>query len=262
MRREDLLVRELLTQSFDTSLPHLLRYADRSSMAWSRELRLPFLDRRLAELAFSLPARYLYRNGTSKQILRDVGRGRVPESVLARRVKVGFEPPQAQWLDHPAFRERIAEVLLDPCARRRGLYDDGAVEADVKAGSWRDPDGIWWALNAELWLRRLVEVRLRFLSRPDHAFEHPPRNAARIVVGLDELPAGRTDFAATRRVGDERAQIVRQRRGSRPHDGKVVAKRVVLGLILPDVGETGRPEAIDSTAKPPYQPRRSWSTTT
>ena len=158
MRREDPLGRELMTQSFETSLPHLLRYADRSSMAWSRELRLPFLDRRLAELAFSLPARYLYRNGISKQILRDVGRGRVPESVLARRDKVGFEPPQARWLDAPGFRERIAEVLLDPCARQRGLYDDAAVEADVKAGSWRDADGIWWALNAELWLRRLVEA--------------------------------------------------------------------------------------------------------
>ena len=50
-------------------------------MAQSRELRLPFLDRRIAELAFSLPAAFLYRNGISKRILRDVGRGLVPDSV-------------------------------------------------------------------------------------------------------------------------------------------------------------------------------------
>ena len=158
VRAQGPLPRELLTQSFDTSLPQLLRYADRSSMAWSRELRLPFLDRRVAELAFSLPAEFVYRNGTSKHILRDVGRGLVPESVLARTDKVGFEPPQRRWLNEPGFTELIGDVLLDPVARRRGLYDTSAVESDLRGGAWRDPAGIWRALNAELWLRALVEA--------------------------------------------------------------------------------------------------------
>jgi asparagine synthase (glutamine-hydrolysing) len=149
--------RELLTQAFDTSLPQLLRYADRSSMAHSRELRLPFLDRRIAEFAFSLPAGFVYGNGRSKRILRDVGRGLVPDEVLDRRDKVGFLPPQARWLNEAVSRERIAEVLLDGHARARGLYDTAAVEADVGAGAWRDPDGIWRALNAELWLTLLTK---------------------------------------------------------------------------------------------------------
>ena len=71
-------------------------------MAHSREVRLPFLDRRIAELALSLPALFLYRNGVTKRVLRDAARGHVPESVLARRDKVGFEPPQARWLAEPA----------------------------------------------------------------------------------------------------------------------------------------------------------------
>jgi asparagine synthase (glutamine-hydrolysing) len=152
----DPLRRELLTQSFETSLPELLRYADRSSMAQSRELRLPFLDRRIAELAFSLPAAFLYRSGTSKRILRDVGRGLVPESVLRRNDKVGYEPPQRRWLQSPAFLERIGAVLLDERARRRGLYDTDAIERDLAQGSWGDHTAIWRALNAELWLRALV----------------------------------------------------------------------------------------------------------
>ncbi len=90
--------RELLLETFVTSLPTLLRYADRSSMAHSREVRLPYLDRRVAEYAFSLPAAFLCQDGVTKRILRDAVRGLVPESILARRDKIAFEPPQARWL--------------------------------------------------------------------------------------------------------------------------------------------------------------------
>jgi hypothetical protein len=84
----------------------------------------------------------------------------VPDAVLARRDKVGFEPPQAAWLREPGFRARIGEVLLDPAAGARGLYDGQAIEADLAAGAWRVPAGIWRALNAEVWLRELVEAPL------------------------------------------------------------------------------------------------------
>jgi asparagine synthase (glutamine-hydrolysing) len=150
--------RELLAETFDTSLPSLLRYADRSSMAHSREVRLPFLDRRIAELALALPASFLYSRGTTKRILRDAARGLVPDGILDRTDKVGFEPPQRTWLEEPALRTHVAEVLIDPKARSRGLYDTAQIEADARAGSWRDPDGIWRAYNVEVWLRALVET--------------------------------------------------------------------------------------------------------
>jgi asparagine synthase (glutamine-hydrolysing) len=150
--------RELLDEAFDVSLPALLRYADRSSMAWSREVRLPFLDRRIAELGLSLPASFVYRRGTTKRILRDVARGLVPDPVLDRTDKVGFEPPQQRWLAEAGLRRHIADVLLDRRSRARGYYDAGAIEADAARGSWRDPDGVWRAYNVELWLRSLVET--------------------------------------------------------------------------------------------------------
>jgi asparagine synthase (glutamine-hydrolysing) len=146
------LARELLRQTLFTRLPDLLRYADRSSMAHSREVRLPFLDRRIAEFALSLPAGFLYRDGLTKAILRDAVRGLVPQTILARRDKIGYEPPQARWFSEPAFVARICEVLLDSQARARGYYDSAAIEADARAGRWRDPNGIWRALNLELWL--------------------------------------------------------------------------------------------------------------
>jgi asparagine synthase (glutamine-hydrolysing) len=153
--------RELRTQAFATILPELLRYADRSSMAWSRELRLPLLDRRIAEFAYSLPPEFLYRDGITKRILRDVGRGSVPDTVLDRRDKVAYEPPQRSWLSEPGLRRWIAETLLDPKARARGIYEPGRIEADLAAKHWADELGIWRALNAELWLRSLVEAPRR-----------------------------------------------------------------------------------------------------
>jgi asparagine synthase (glutamine-hydrolysing) len=150
---ESPLARELLRQSFHTSLPSLLRYADSNSMAHSREVRLPYLDRRVAEFALSLPAHFLYRDGMTKAVLRDAVRGLAPSEVLNRRDKVGFETPQARWLSEPSFIAKIREVLLDPRARGRGIYVTQTIEADARAGRWRDPDGIWRALNLELWFQ-------------------------------------------------------------------------------------------------------------
>jgi asparagine synthase (glutamine-hydrolysing) len=153
------LARELLRQTFKTSMPALLRYADRNSMAHSREVRLPYLDRRVAEFALSLPPRFLYRQGRTKAVLREAVRDLVPDVVLDRRDKIGYETPQAQWLSEPRFIERIREILLDADARSRGFYDTVSIEADAHAGRWRDPNGIWRALNLELWLRELQPHR-------------------------------------------------------------------------------------------------------
>jgi asparagine synthase (glutamine-hydrolysing) len=148
----DLLRRQLLRQAFRTVLPDLLRFADRDSMAHSVEVRLPFLDRAVAEFAWSLPPRLLHADGVSKALLRHAFRGTVPDAVLDRRDKVGYETPQARWFGEPAARARVGEVLLDPSARGRGWYDPAALERDVRDG-WRDVGAMWRALNAELWLR-------------------------------------------------------------------------------------------------------------
>jgi asparagine synthase (glutamine-hydrolysing) len=147
------LARQLVRQSVYTSLPQLLRYADRNSMAHGREVRLPFLSRAVAEFGLSLPAEFVYRDGVTKAVLRDAVRDLVPASVLERRDKVGFEPPQAQWLEQPNWRSFIGELLLDDAARARELYRRELVEDDVHAGRWRDPAGLWRVVNVELWLR-------------------------------------------------------------------------------------------------------------
>ncbi len=81
------------------SLPGLLRFEDRGSMAHAVEARLPFLTRGLAEFALSLPEEYLVaEDGTGKAVFREAMRGLVPSSVLDRRDKVGFAVPLGTWL--------------------------------------------------------------------------------------------------------------------------------------------------------------------
>jgi asparagine synthase (glutamine-hydrolysing) len=80
-------------------LVELLRYADRNSMAHSREVRLPFLDHRLVEFVFNLPDRLIIKGGWTKWILREAFRGIVPEAISFRADKLGYMPPQERWLN-------------------------------------------------------------------------------------------------------------------------------------------------------------------
>src|SRR5439155_25642270 len=118
---------------------------------------LPFLDRRVAEFALSLPAEFVYRDGRRKYVLREAMRGLVPDRILNRNDKIGFEPPQASWLATPAAQSLVRDVLLDRRARARSLYDVAAIEHDLRAGSWRDHRAVWRALSVELWFRACVE---------------------------------------------------------------------------------------------------------
>lgn len=80
-------------------LPQLLRHADRNSMNFSIESRVPFLTIPLANLTLSLPENYLISNyGETKTIFRSAMRGIVPDEVLDRKDKIGFATPEKDWL--------------------------------------------------------------------------------------------------------------------------------------------------------------------
>jgi len=87
---------------FASSLPTLLQFEDRNSMAFSIESRVPFLDHRLVEYVFSLPDEYKISGGVTKRILRESMRGLMPEAICDRRDKKGFVTPgEVKWLRGP-----------------------------------------------------------------------------------------------------------------------------------------------------------------
>jgi asparagine synthase (glutamine-hydrolysing) len=113
-------------------LPLYLRIEDRNSMAHSIEARVPFLDHRLVELAFSLRPEWKLRGPWNKHILREAMRGRIPESVRARVDKMGFPVSTALWFRGPVY-ERLREVIHDVSFRQNGLFDAQAITGKLEA---------------------------------------------------------------------------------------------------------------------------------
>lgn len=84
---------------FHTQMPHLLRYEDRNSMRHSIETRLPFIDFRVVETAVSINNKYKIKNGWTKYILRKTIDKILPNSIVWRTNKFGFEAPTKSWID-------------------------------------------------------------------------------------------------------------------------------------------------------------------
>jgi asparagine synthase (glutamine-hydrolysing) len=133
------------------SLPHLLRYEDRNSMAHGIEARVPFVDYRIMELAFTRGTRLRIRDGWTKWMLRQAMVGTVPDEIVWRRDKVGFDTPEDRWL---------AELVPS----LRGLFDDARSETYLDVPRVRSALAAWptapvgsrtaWRwFNLECWLR-------------------------------------------------------------------------------------------------------------
>jgi len=96
--------------TFELGLEELLRYADRNSMAHGREVRLPFLDHKLVEFIFSLPSNLKIHDGWTKWLLRKAMDKKLPDEIVWRKDKIGYEPPQQQWMENKTLQEYIYEA--------------------------------------------------------------------------------------------------------------------------------------------------------
>jgi asparagine synthase (glutamine-hydrolysing) len=150
-RGDNALSRLLWQLSFRTMLSSLLRFGDRLSMAHSREVRLPFCDHRVAELAFQLSPELLVGNGEVKRVLRRAIDGLVPPAIVTR-AKQGFVPPQRDWIAGPlapTLRELLdARGPLDERIDKPRLRQLAAAAAPVRA---REAEALWHALNLSAW---------------------------------------------------------------------------------------------------------------
>lgn len=91
-------------------LSDLLRYADRNSMAHSREVRLPFLSHELVEFMFSLPSSYKIHEAWTKYVLRKGFEKVLPPEITWRTDKIGYEPPQKSWLESDIMKEKMHQA--------------------------------------------------------------------------------------------------------------------------------------------------------
>lgn len=98
------------------SLPLLLRYEDRNSMAFGIESRVPFVDHELVEWLITLPSDVRLFHGWTKYILRESLKDILPEKIRKRKTKLGFLTPQTKWLSGP-----LKPWLMDMLERPRHL---------------------------------------------------------------------------------------------------------------------------------------------
>ena len=106
------------------TLPLLLRWEDRNSMAWSIEARTPFADdHELIEYVAGVPGAYKIHRGWSKVLLREGMRDVLPRLVADRTDKIGFATPERAWLLELAPECRETLSLDDGCLYARALGD-------------------------------------------------------------------------------------------------------------------------------------------
>jgi asparagine synthase (glutamine-hydrolysing) len=144
---------------FKTFMPALnLTYGDRTSMAVSVELRVPFLDRALVEQAGRIPADVKHLHGEQKWILAQAASEWLPPEVR-RRSKTGFGAPIRQWLATD-LRDEMRATLLGDRFIDRGFFRRTGVARllDDLATGRRDVAYVVWALfTFELWARTFVD---------------------------------------------------------------------------------------------------------
>jgi asparagine synthase (glutamine-hydrolysing) len=138
-----------------TFLHGLLVVEDRVSMANSLEVRVPFLDDELVDIARRIPSRLKHADDGGKRILRRAMAGLLPEDLIGKK-KQGFSPPDASWYRGRSM-EQIRSLLLDRRTLDRGYFRPQAVRdvLDEHLAGQRNHRLLIWSLLCFEWWNRL-----------------------------------------------------------------------------------------------------------
>jgi asparagine synthase (glutamine-hydrolysing) len=100
----------LYFNTVQNGLEELLRYSDRNAMAHGREVRLPFLYNEMVQFIFSLPSKFKINKGFTKSVLRKLMNDKLPQNIVWRTDKIGYEPPQKKWMENASMKDYIYEA--------------------------------------------------------------------------------------------------------------------------------------------------------
>jgi len=150
-----------------------LTYNDKMSMASSVELRVPFLDRELAEfVATNVPPKLKLKGffqPSTKHILRKAMKDVLPSEVL-QQPKAGFGAPIDYWLAHE-LKEMVDDLLSETQIRKRGLFRPEAVRGYVEEHRRGVQDWsmqVWQFLTLEIWMQNFIDARSALRSEGTH----------------------------------------------------------------------------------------------
>lgn len=157
----DHLNRILFVSTHETILPTLLRNYDRDSMASGVEIRMPFLDYRIVEFAFSIGWRSKLHGGFSKSIVRDACASFMPKEIAYRRTKLGFNAPILDWMRGPFrqfFEDTVASSAFAECElirQPKQIQEDLKNFLEDKNATFHQAADIWNRIQPYLWKRAM-----------------------------------------------------------------------------------------------------------
>lgn len=137
---------------------HNLLYTDKMSMAAGVEVRVPFLDNDLVQLANALPPGLKQRGAEGKWVLKKAMEPYLPHEVIYRP-KTGFGAPLRHWLRYE-LKDLVDDMLSSDTLRRRGLFDPKAVArlvSDDRAGRVDAAYTILGLVCIEIWCRKFTD---------------------------------------------------------------------------------------------------------
>lgn len=157
----DSIINENLYHQHSGGLANLLHYGDAISMAHSLESRLPFMDYRLVEFAFSLPWQYKVHLEFGKYIHRQAMKGIVPDSILDATLKFGFTTPISRFFKlNNSLKIKPKEILLSERSLERGLFNqNGLIKLfDEHEKSTKNHSTLLYRLLCvELWFQEFID---------------------------------------------------------------------------------------------------------
>lgn len=139
-----------------------LTYTDRASMAASVEVRVPFIDREVVQLALGIDGSLKFRNKQQKYILKKVAEKYLPQEIIYRP-KASFGAPIRSWISQD-LKGMIDELLSEKQVNARGLFHYGYIKKLIdedRRGAADHAYRLYQLITLELWMRRYVDADMR-----------------------------------------------------------------------------------------------------
>lgn len=163
----DELNKTLYVSTHETILPTMLRNYDRDSMANGVEIRMPFLDYRIVQFAFSIGWRSKLHNAYPKSIIRDAIAPFAPQEIAYRRTKIGFNAPAVDWMQG-MYRDFYLDTVNSAGFKNCDLVEDpaatkAALESVIRGekNQFSDATDVWNQIQPYLWEQAFVKQNFR-----------------------------------------------------------------------------------------------------